>query len=105
MKHLQLTARFKIADDKLEEFKNLVEECISNVKEKDEETLQYDWYFDEEKTEWILIETYPDSNALLVHVGNLGELFSKLLAFVPLLELYGAPSTELMNATNGLNRK
>jgi hypothetical protein len=39
MNNLQVTARFTIHDGKLEEFKNLAEECLSIVKEKDKDTL------------------------------------------------------------------
>ena len=80
MNNLQITARYQIHNGKLEEFKKIVLKCHSIVKEKDKDTLQYDWYFDESQTECVLRETYPDSKALLTHLANIGELFGKLTA-------------------------
>ncbi|MCY7351840.1 MAG: hypothetical protein LH606_14440, partial [Cytophagaceae bacterium] len=56
--------------------------------------------------ECVLRETYPDSNALLAHLGNIGELFGKLVALGDFsAEVYGQPSEELLQATSGLNIK
>jgi quinol monooxygenase YgiN len=104
MSNLQITARYKIYSGKLEEFKRIAEECHSIVKEKDRDTLQYDWYVGESPTECVLRETYPDSNALLAHLGNIGDLFGKLVALGDFsAEVYGEPSQELLDATAGLN--
>jgi quinol monooxygenase YgiN len=106
MSNLQITARYQIHNGKLEEYKKLAEECLSLVKAKDKDTLQFDWYFDEEQTECVLRETYPDSNALLAHLGNIGELLGKLLAVGDFsAEVYGQPSDELLKATSGLKLK
>jgi quinol monooxygenase YgiN len=106
MNNLQITARYQIHLGKLAEFKKIAEECHSIVKAKDKDTLQYDWYFDESQTECVLRETYPDSNALLAHLGNIGEMFGKLVALGDFsAEVYGQPSEELLQATSGLNIK
>ncbi|MDN3688555.1 putative quinol monooxygenase [Cyclobacterium jeungdonense] len=106
MSNLQISARFQIHNGKLEAFKKLAKECLSVVKTKDKDTLQYDWYFDKEQTECVLRETYPDSNALLAHLGNLGDLFGKILSLGEFsAEVYGQPSEELLNATSGLKIK
>lgn len=106
MNNLQITARYQIHDGQLAEFKKLAQECLSIVKAKDKDTLQYDWYFDEAQSECVLREAYPDSNALLAHLGNIGELFGKLIALGDFsAEVYGQPSDELLKATTGLNIK
>jgi len=106
MKNLQVTARYKIYSGKAEEFKKLAEECLSIVLKKDKETLQYDWFFNEEQTECVLRETYTDSNALLVHIRGIGDLFGKLIALGEFsAEIYGEPSEELLNAVKGLDIK
>jgi quinol monooxygenase YgiN len=79
MKNIQITARFKINDGKLEEFKRLADNCIAVTKEKDQNTLQYDWFFSEDETECIVREIYSDSNAVLSHMGNLGDLLEKII--------------------------
>ena len=84
----------------------MAEKCLSIVKAKDKDTLQYDWYFDGSQTECVVREKYPDSKALLVHLGNIGELFGKLVALGEFsAEVYGEPSEELLQATKGLNIK
>lgn len=106
MNNLQITARFQIHNGHLAEFKKLSEECLSIAKAKDKDTLQYDWYFDEAQTECVLKEVYPDSNALLTHLGNIGELFGKLMALGDFsAEVYGQPSEELIKATSSLKVK
>ena len=106
MNNLQITARFQIHSGKLAEFKKTAEECHSVVKAKDKDTLQFNWYFDESQTECVLRETYPDSNALLAHLGNIGGLFGELVALGQFsAEVYGQPSEELLQATKGLDIK
>jgi quinol monooxygenase YgiN len=45
MSELQVTARLKIHDGKLEEFSRVAVECMESVRTKDSGTLQYDWFF------------------------------------------------------------
>lgn len=106
MHNLQITSRWRIHGGKLEEFKKVAEQCLSITKEKDKDTLVFDWYFNEDQTECVIIETYPHSNALLVHISNLGDIFGKLLQVGDFeSEIYGSPSDELLNATAGLKKK
>lgn len=106
MKNLQITANFIIHNGQLEAFKEVAEECMSIVTEKDHDTLQYDWYFNQDQTESFVRETYKDSNALLAHIDNLGDTFGKLLAVSDFsVEIYGNPSDELMNEIEGANVK
>ncbi len=107
MGNIQLTARFLIHQGKVEEFKSLATQCMDIVREKERDTtLQYDWYFNELNNECVVRETYADSNAVLIHVGNLGELlggFLEISDFYP--EIYGSPSEDLMNVVAAMNPK
>jgi len=107
MGNIQLTARFLIHEGKEEEFKSIAAQCMNIVKEKEKDTtLQYDWYFNDSNNECVVRETYADSDAILIHIGNLGELLGRFLEisdFYP--EIYGSPSEELMNAVGGMNPK
>lgn len=106
MSNLYLSARYQIHDGKLEEFKKLAKEGLAVVKAKDENILQYDWYFDQEQTECVFRERYSDSNALLAHIGNLGDLLGKFFSLGEFsAEIYGHPSEELIKATSGLKIK
>jgi quinol monooxygenase YgiN len=89
-KKLQLSARMKIREGKLEGFKRQAAICISQVKEKDPGTLQYDWFLNSDKTECEIREAYESSEALLAHVSNLrgplGILFEQYATDQLLLE-------------------
>jgi len=100
MKKIQVTARLKIHEGKFEEFKEWAKECMTSTKSKDTGTLQYDWFLNADQTECVARETYLDSNAVLEHVGNLGEILGRVPEIGDLsLEVYGNPSEELIAAT------
>jgi quinol monooxygenase YgiN len=100
MSALQVTARLKIHEGKLAEFKEVAAQCMQSVREKDSGTLQYDWFFNADETECVVRETYRDSDAVFEHIGNLGDTMGALLSVCDMdLEVYGSPSAELVAAT------
>ena len=102
-KKIQVSARMKIRKGKLEGFKQQAAVCISQVKEKDPGTLQYDWFLNSDKTECEIREAYKSSEDLLAHVVNLREPLGVLFdqyATDHSVVIYGDPSPELIqNAT------
>ena len=105
---MQITARCKIHDGQFEKFKDLSRQGISIVKEKEKGqggTLQYDWFLNEATSEGHVRETYASSDALLAHMGNVGEQLGALMAITDIsLEVYGTPSDKLLAATEGLKK-
>lgn len=100
MRQLQVTARLRIHDGKLEAFKDVAARCMESVRSRDSGTLQYDWFLSADETECVVRETYRDSDAVLEHVANLGETLDELLAVADVeLEVFGTPSDELREAT------
>lgn len=96
MKQIKVTALFKIKEGKLNEFKQLVPSLIHAVKKNEPGAVTYDWYLNEEAMECMVLETYADSQAVLAHSANLGELLQKLLGISDLiLEVFGNPDPEL----------
>jgi quinol monooxygenase YgiN len=67
---LQGIARFKFHEGKVEEFKRLSAQAMEIVRTKDTGTLQYDIYFNENKSECMVLERYRDSEALIEHAAN-----------------------------------
>ena len=96
MSELQGIARFKFHEGKLEEFKRLSAECMEIVRAKDTGTLQYEIYFSDDQSECIVLERYRDSEALIEHTANLGEIGEAILATGSVSgELLGEPSAEI----------
>src|SRR5262249_6636819 len=103
MSELQVTARFTILPGKLDNFKTLAKACIDSVREKDSGTLQYDWFFNKDHTECVVRERYKDSEAVLEHIANLGEMMGALPGIADWsVEIYGSPSEALLKATEGM---
>lgn len=89
-------ARQRIHPGKLDEFKRLAAECMRSAREKDTGTLQYDFYFNADETECIVVERYRDSAAFLEHTQNLGELMGQVMAICTTTgEVLGEPGPEL----------
>src|SRR5215469_11356946 len=73
--------------------------CISQVKEKDPGTLQYDWFLNNDRTDCEIREAYESSEALLAHLANLREPLGILFeqyATDHSVVLYGDASPELI---------
>ena len=100
MKELQVSALCKIHDGKLDAFKAAAAVCVQSVRENDTGTLQYDWFFNEDLTECVVREKYPDSEAVLEHIANMGDALGALLEACDLsIEVFGDPSADLAEAT------
>jgi len=90
-------ARFKLHEGKLDEFKRLSAQAMEIVRTKDTGTLQYDTYFNDDRSECVVIERYRDSEAAIEHAANLRDLSESILATVSVVhgEVLGEPSAEL----------
>lgn len=110
MSKLQASAKLKIPQDRLEEFKKEAQKYIKQVKDKDIGTLQCDWFLSSDMTECEITETYESSEAALKHQTNLQDsirtIFEKFGTPYS-VTIYGNPSSKvLQNAkAGGLNAK
>ena len=104
MKDIQVSARLKIHPGKMEAFKKVANACVEMVKQKDKGTIQYDWFYNQRNSECIVRERYVDSDAVLKHMANVGELLGGLVELSTIsLDLYGTPSENLKNALEGFD--
>ena len=105
MSELQGVARFKIHEGKLDEFKRLSAQAREIVRNKDTGTLQYEIYFNDDQSECMVLERFRDSEALIEHTANLGDLVEAILATVSVVhgELCGEPSAELRGNLAGMD--
>ena len=83
MSELQGIARFRINEGKLDELKRLSAQARDVVRTKDTGTLQYEIYFNDDESECIVLERFRDSEALIEHTANLGDLVEAILATAP----------------------
>jgi quinol monooxygenase YgiN len=89
-------ARFRFHGGKVEEFKHLSAQAMEMARTRDTGALQYDIYFNDDQSECIVLERFRDSEALIEHAANLGDLFGAILATGSVLhgELLGEPSAD-----------
>ena len=103
MSELLGIARFKFHEGKVEEYKRLSAEAMEIVRTKDSGTLQYDIYLNDDESECMVIERYRDSDALIEHGENLGDLSGAILATVSVVhgEVLGEASEDLRAGLSG----
>lgn len=102
MNDIQVSAKLKIKPGRLEEFKKIASSCVKEVKRKDKGTIQYDWFYNDQKSECVVKERYVDSDAVLDHMANVGGLLGGLVELSTItLEIYGSPSAKLKKALEG----
>jgi len=77
---IQGIARFKLGPGEAQEFKQVSAQCLEVVRAKDTGTLQYDIYLNDDESEAFVVERYRDSDALIEHVANLGDLMQAIMS-------------------------
>ena len=89
--------QLSIKDGKLEDFKSIVNAMIEINDVNEPNTLGYEYYINEDDTECHLVETFKNSDAFMVHLGNMGQMFDPLFESTTMTraKIYGSPSAEL----------
>ena len=96
MSELRGIARITFHEGKVEEFKRLSAQAMEIARTRDTGTLQYDIYFNDDESEGIVLERFRDSEALIEHGANLGDLSAAIFATGTFVgEVLGEPSAEL----------
>jgi quinol monooxygenase YgiN len=99
------TARLKIRDGELENFKLQVAEIMRLTREKETKPLRYDWFLSEDGTECEVREAYADADALLGYQRQIAEPKMRLMRdFVEghTMTFYGEPSPALAAALESM---
>jgi quinol monooxygenase YgiN len=93
---LQGIARVTFHEGAVEEFKRLSAQAMEIARTKDSGTLQYEIYLNDDESEGVVLERYRDSEALIEHAANLGDLSAAIFATGTFVgEVLGEPSAEL----------
>ena len=80
MSILEVSARLKVRPGQLEGFKQQAAEIVRLAKERDTNTLRYDWFLSSDGTHCEVREAYVNSDALIEHRMHIGEALDKLFA-------------------------
>lgn len=102
---IRIVARNRIHPGKLEAFTEIAAKCLAAA-HRDPGTQSYEWYFNADRSECVVLEVYDDSNAVLAHVGNLGDLLGQVMTVSDLtLEVFGDPSPALRQVGDSMGAK
>ena len=102
--YIRTDVELSIKEGKLDDFKALVNTMIKMTDVNEPNTLVYEYYINEDGTECHLLETFKDSDAFMVHMGNVSHKFDTLFesATMTRAKIYGSPSAELKQALDPL---
>jgi quinol monooxygenase YgiN len=103
MGRLEVHAHLKIRPGQLEGFKAQAAEILRLTREKDTQTVRYDWFIDEDGTECEVHEAYLSGEGLIEHNTNVMEaraiLFERY-AYDHRMTAFGEVSEELRELAN-----
>jgi quinol monooxygenase YgiN len=99
-KEIRKVAELSISEGKLDEFKDVAVMFIERVKSSEPNTLSYDWFLNDDKSRCVILERYKDSEALMVHLANIRNLYGPLfeVAEISRVQVFGDPSEEVRQA-------
>jgi quinol monooxygenase YgiN len=103
MGHLEVIARLKVRPGQLEGFKTQVAEILRLTREKDTQTLLYDWFRNEDETECEVHEAYLSEEGLIEHnqhVVTARDALFRDYAFDHHMSVYGEISQQLSDLFN-----
>ncbi|HTI94863.1 MAG TPA: hypothetical protein VL727_29945 [Puia sp.] len=106
-KQVQYTSEFTIIDGKIEEFKRIMHSIIQSVEKNERDINAYQVYLNAEENKAFIVEWFKNSEAILIHLANVGPLFPQLLAVAPVirLEVFGNLTKEAEDALRSIGAK
>ena len=101
--HLQVIARVKVRPGQLEGFQTQAAEILRLAQEKDTQTLRYDWFLNQDKTDCEVHEAYLSEEGLIEHnqhVVAARDAWFREFAFDHRMSVYGEISQHLSDLFN-----
>ncbi len=97
---VRVKATHAVAAGRFEEFEKLATEMIDWVRASEPGYLSYEWYLGDDERTATIVGVLRDSDAVLNHLANIGEMIGSLAEVAPAtgIELYGDLSEELRKA-------
>jgi quinol monooxygenase YgiN len=105
--YIRAIAEVSIPEGKISEFKKLAAKIIDKVEATEPNTLSYEWFLSNDEGKCYVVQSYKDSEAVMAHLGNIGDLSGPLHEVAPLtgLMIFGSPSDELRQAIERVGPK
>ena len=104
---IHFRAEYIISQEKLQEYKKLVQELCKVVEAKEPHTLEYQFYFNDDETKCVVYETYANSEAAIVHNDGIASktILPKIVEISQInrFEVYGNPSEKLQKVLSSFN--
>jgi quinol monooxygenase YgiN len=101
--HLPVIARVKVRPGQLEGFTTQAAEILRLAREKDTQTLRYDWFLNQDETECEVHEAYLSEEGLIEHnqhVVEVRDVWFRDYAFDHRMSVYGEISQQLSDLFN-----
>jgi quinol monooxygenase YgiN len=96
---IHIQAEFIIKKGKTNDFKKLIRKMSKHVKTNEPDTLQYQFYLNEDNSRCVVYEKYIDSKATLAHNNGIASqtILPQIFKISRLnrLQVYGKPNKEL----------
>jgi quinol monooxygenase YgiN len=104
---IHFRAEYIISQEKLQEYKKLVQELCKVVEANEPHTLEYQFYFNDDETKCVVYETYANSEAAIVHNNGIASktILPKIVEISQInrFEVYGNPSEKLQKVLSSFN--
>jgi len=106
MSKIQSLVTFTIKKGELKKFQKVANRCIKVAKKKDPGTIHYLWYYNAEKTQCLVHESYNSSKSFIQHMKNVNPLIIQLLRISSVSSVaIGKPSKKLLKILSGMKMK
>jgi quinol monooxygenase YgiN len=106
MKTFELSAHMTVRPGQLEGFKRQAAQIIRLSKERDTQTLRYDWFITNDGTECEVRELYTSPQGLIEHKAHIGAALHELFEHYAdnhFMTIYGEPSQALLDLVRSLH--
>ena len=84
MSNFELSAHMSVRPGQLEGFKKQAAEIIRLAKEKDAQTLRYDWFLTNDGTECEVREVYQSAQGLIEHKAHISRRSKSCSSYMPI---------------------
>ena len=106
MRNFELSAHMTVRPGQLDGFRKQAAEIIRLTKERDTQTLRYDWFLTNDGTECEVRELYQSPQGLIEHKAHIGAALKELFAHYAdnhFMTIYGEPSPQLLDLVKSLH--